>query len=107
VSIKVGERVLLPAVRQADEDTLIISDGFSCREQIAQTTHRHALHLAQVLQMAIRQENAGNTSSQVPDLSSAPAQSTPKQLVPAALMGSVLIGGFFIWLLKRKNTSSL
>ena len=54
VSIKCGERVLLPAVRAAARDTLIIADGFSCREQIAQTTDRHALHLAQVIQMALR-----------------------------------------------------
>src|SRR5213080_620764 len=56
VSIKAGERVLLPAVRHADKDTLIIADGFSCREQIAQTTDRQALHLAQVLQMALRRD---------------------------------------------------
>ena len=55
VSIKCGERVLLPAVRQAARDTLIVADGFSCREQIAQTTDRQALHLAQVLQMALRE----------------------------------------------------
>lgn len=55
VAIKVGERVLLPAVRQADKDTLIIADGFSCREQIAQTTDRQALHLAQVIQMALHE----------------------------------------------------
>jgi Fe-S oxidoreductase len=54
VSIKAGERVLLPAVRSADPDTLIVANGFSCREQIAQTTHRHALHLAEVLQLALR-----------------------------------------------------
>ena len=54
ISIKCGERVLLPAVREAPRDTLIISDGFSCREQIAQTTERQALHLAQVMQMALR-----------------------------------------------------
>jgi Fe-S oxidoreductase len=53
VSIKCGERVLLPAVRAADHNTLIIADGFSCREQIAQTTNREALHLAQVIQMAL------------------------------------------------------
>ncbi len=53
VSIKVGERVLLPAVRNASEDTLIVADGFSCREQIAQTTGRHALHLAEVVWMAL------------------------------------------------------
>ena len=48
VSVAVGERVLLPAVREADDDTLIIADGFSCREQIAGLTDRGALHLAQV-----------------------------------------------------------
>ena len=49
VSVKCGERVLLPAVREAASETLIIADGFSCREQIAQCTGRTALHLAQVL----------------------------------------------------------
>jgi Fe-S oxidoreductase len=53
VSIAAGERVLLPAVRQAGSDTLVIADGFSCREQIAQTTKRRALHLADVLQLAL------------------------------------------------------
>jgi Fe-S oxidoreductase len=56
VSIAAGERVLLPAVRQAEPDTLIIADGFSCREQIAQTTGRRALHLAQVIQMTVSGE---------------------------------------------------
>ncbi|HEU4875613.1 MAG TPA: FAD-linked oxidase C-terminal domain-containing protein [Pyrinomonadaceae bacterium] len=53
LSLKIGELVLLPAVREAPEDTLIIADGFSCREQIAQTTKRRALHSAEVIQMAI------------------------------------------------------
>jgi hypothetical protein len=53
-SIRVGELVLLPAVRKTAKDTLLLADGFSCREQISQTTGRHALHLTQVLQMAIR-----------------------------------------------------
>ncbi len=53
VSIAIGELELLPAVRQAPADWLIIADGFSCREQIAQSTSRHALHLAEVLQMAL------------------------------------------------------
>lgn len=61
VSIQVGERVLLPAVCNADKDTLIITNGFSCREQIAQTTDRQALHLAQVLQMAMHQDQDGQT----------------------------------------------
>jgi FAD/FMN-containing dehydrogenase/Fe-S oxidoreductase len=53
VSIAAGERVLLPAVRAAANDTLIVSDGFSCREQIAQTTGRRALHLADVLRLGL------------------------------------------------------
>ena len=54
VSQAIGEMELLPAVRQAPSDWLIISDGFSCREQIAQNTNRRALHLAEVLQMALQ-----------------------------------------------------
>jgi Fe-S oxidoreductase len=52
VSLAVGERVLLPRVREVDPGTLIIANGFSCREQISQETERKALHLAQVLEMA-------------------------------------------------------
>lgn len=53
VSVAAGERVLLPAVREASERTLIVADGFSCRSQIHQGTDRRALHLAQVIQLAI------------------------------------------------------
>lgn len=59
LSLKIGERVLLPAVRQAEPDTLIVTDGYACREQIAQTTDRAALHLAQVLLMALREGEQG------------------------------------------------
>jgi FAD/FMN-containing dehydrogenase/Fe-S oxidoreductase len=55
MSIAIGELELLPAVRQAPSDWLIIADGFSCREQIAQGTRRHAFHLAEVLQMALHE----------------------------------------------------
>lgn len=53
VSVKAGELVLLPAVRDADEETLIVADGFSCREQIRQLTGKKAYHLAEVLEMAL------------------------------------------------------
>ncbi|HEY3987755.1 MAG TPA: FAD-binding and (Fe-S)-binding domain-containing protein [Acidobacteriaceae bacterium] len=49
VSQTLGERVLLPAVRAADRDTIIVTDGFSCREQIAQGTSRRAVHVAELL----------------------------------------------------------
>jgi Fe-S oxidoreductase/FAD/FMN-containing dehydrogenase len=56
ISMAIGELELLPAVRRAPPDWLIIADGFSCREQISQGTPRRALHLAEVLQMALRTE---------------------------------------------------
>jgi FAD/FMN-containing dehydrogenase/Fe-S oxidoreductase len=59
VSQDIGELELLPAVRAAAAETLIIANGFSCREQIAQSTDRHALHLAEILQMALRQGKGG------------------------------------------------
>jgi FAD/FMN-containing dehydrogenase/Fe-S oxidoreductase len=49
VSQALAERVLLPAVRAAGERDLLVSNGFSCREQIAQNTPRTAVHLAEVL----------------------------------------------------------
>jgi FAD/FMN-containing dehydrogenase/Fe-S oxidoreductase len=53
VSIACGERVLLPRVREAPVDTLLVADGFSCRSQIEQGgTGRRALHAAQVIALA-------------------------------------------------------
>ena len=54
VSVGAGERVLLPAVRKAEKNTIVIADGFSCREQIEQQTNRQGLHLAQVLDLALK-----------------------------------------------------
>ncbi|HEY9454018.1 MAG TPA: FAD-linked oxidase C-terminal domain-containing protein [Bradyrhizobium sp.] len=53
VSLKMGELSLLPAVRKADADTLIVADGTSCRHQIHDGTNRAALHVARVLAMSI------------------------------------------------------
>jgi FAD/FMN-containing dehydrogenase/Fe-S oxidoreductase len=53
LSMKVGERVILPMVREADPETLIIANGFSCREQIEQGTGRKTLHFAEVVKMAL------------------------------------------------------
>jgi Fe-S oxidoreductase len=85
VSIKCGERVLLPAVRHAAEDTFIIADGFSCREQIEQDTDRRALHLAQILQIGLHSKSA---AAGVPSLERRLGEPdrTP------ALPGSVLLG---------------
>jgi FAD/FMN-containing dehydrogenase/Fe-S oxidoreductase len=65
VSRQVGELELLPAVRAASPDTVIIADGFSCREQIAQMTDRQALHLAEVIEMAMQESGSEPTRAQV------------------------------------------
>ena len=104
VSIKCGERVLLPAVRNADQDTLIIADGFSCREQIAQTTDRRALHLAQVIQLAMHQDDKGVTKDSLEAAYLQPADQ-PRSKVGIALVGSVglklLSAILWIWMKKK------
>ena len=54
VSVKIGEAALMPAVRAADEHTMIIASGYSCREQISQLSERQALHIAEVVALALK-----------------------------------------------------
>lgn len=101
VSMKAGERVLLPAVRDADKDALIVTDGFSCRGQIKEGTDRQALHLAQVIQMALR--NGSAPSGDYPE--SEHFEEKPKRpgLRTAALVGAggALAGGALAWIARR------
>jgi Fe-S oxidoreductase len=60
VSVQIGERKLLPAVRKAPLSTVIVADGFSCREQISQQTRREGLHLAEVIQMGLQPANGAS-----------------------------------------------
>jgi Fe-S oxidoreductase len=53
VSLKMAELSLLPAVRKAEPDTLVVADGTSCRHQIKDGAGREALHVARVLQMSL------------------------------------------------------
>jgi Fe-S oxidoreductase len=52
-SMKMAELSLLPAVRKADGDTLVVADGTSCRHQIHDGAGREALHVARVLERAM------------------------------------------------------
>jgi Fe-S oxidoreductase len=49
LSIKIGEQRLLPAVRQAPANALIVADGISCRQQIRHATGRDPKHLVEVV----------------------------------------------------------
>ena len=66
VAQKCGERVLLPKLEKTAKDTLVIADGFSCREMISQNTDRHALHMAEVIRMAM-QEGPSGTQGDYPE----------------------------------------
>ncbi len=94
ISVKCGERVLLPAVRNAAADTIIVTDGFSCREQIEQLTGRKALHVAQVMQMALREGPRGPVGNfperGYPGVRNAPVK--PRLGTTLALAGAALAG---------------
>ncbi|HEY3260573.1 MAG TPA: FAD-linked oxidase C-terminal domain-containing protein [Pseudonocardiaceae bacterium] len=60
VSLACAEQALLPAVRDADPATVVLADGFSCRTQIEEAdTGRRAVHLAEVLNAAVRGTRLG------------------------------------------------
>jgi FAD/FMN-containing dehydrogenase/Fe-S oxidoreductase len=114
VSMAIGELELLPAVRNAPADCLIIADGFSCREQIAQGTDRQALHLAEVLQMALHQdleqdldENglaARQASGPYPESSRARQRHAEVQasMKRAGMgLGALAAGAFLLWKIGR------
>ncbi|WP_306319589.1 MULTISPECIES: FAD-binding and (Fe-S)-binding domain-containing protein [unclassified Streptomyces] len=54
VSVAVGEHTLLPALREAADDTVVLADGYSCRTQITQLSDRRPRHLAELLRDALR-----------------------------------------------------
>jgi Fe-S oxidoreductase len=92
VAMRIGERHLLPAVRQAAKDTVIIANGFSCRTQMAQSSDRHPLHLAELLLMAFEAGPNGHRRS-YPELA---YQNTPVPILKTgtvALIGAALVGG--------------
>lgn len=64
-SIEMAELSLLPAVRRADQTTLVVADGTSCRHQIHDGAQREALHVARVLAMSLDRATTNSTSTAV------------------------------------------
>ena len=62
-SIEMAELSLLPAVRGADQTTLVVADGTSCRHQIHDGAQREALHVARVLAMSLDRAKTNSTST--------------------------------------------
>ena len=104
VSVKCGERVLLPEVRHAEEHELIIANGFSCKEQIAQCTDREALHIAQVLQMAIRYGPEG-AQERRPETSVVLRRRSEQRAAAAKAGAFILLAGAAALLLRKRHPS--
>ena len=103
ISQAIGELELLPAVRKAPADWLIIADGFSCREQIAQGTHRRALHLAEVLQMALDSSRESNDPYPESVRIRQRDSEIRSSMTRAGLsLGALAAGGLLLWKLARR-----
>ena len=100
----IAEQELLPAVRRAGGDTLIIADGFSCREQIHHGAGRYALHPVEVLELALRDERVTAAREIERRLRQPPA--TVEPATAAALAGVAAIGCFVLWLGRRRSFGS-
>jgi Fe-S oxidoreductase len=104
VSQAIGELELLPAVRNAPADWLIIADGFSCREQIAQGTGRHALHLAEVLQMALDPSRESNDPYPESARTRERAAEVHASMLQAGLgLGALAAGSLLLWRATRNR----
>jgi Fe-S oxidoreductase len=99
ISMAVGERVLLPSVRAADPDTLIVADGFSCREQIHQGAGRRSHHLADVLHMGL--EDRGVEADR--GLQNVDGRRRPSLAGPTALVGATLLIAATIAFARRRS----
>jgi Fe-S oxidoreductase len=105
VSMQVGEHDLLPKVRAASKEALVIADGFSCRSQIEHATDRRALHIAQVVRMAIDQGERDAPHTYPEQRFTEPQPWVPsRQAVAAGLVAAGLAGGAGLaWWLTRRN----
>jgi Fe-S oxidoreductase len=99
VSVACAERTLLPAVRDAAPQTLVVSDGFSCRSQIGQSdAGRGTLHVVQVLQLAHRLGPSG-PPGRFPEQAAVRLDAPRRRLRTAALVGgaAAAVGGAAVW----------
>ena len=105
VSVKIGERRLLPAVREAPKETIVLADGFSCKTQVEELTERRPLHLAQLMLLARDQGPEGPTGGpperDYPDVE--PPDSRRAILAGgAALAAAAAAAGAVTWLRGRR-----
>jgi Fe-S oxidoreductase len=95
ISMECGEQALLPAVREAGPDTLVVANGFSCKTQIQQAeVGRNALHVAQLMKMARQHGPQGYTDDRPerPDYEVRPQPSPRRRTTRLVAAGAVTLG---------------
>ena len=105
VSVACGERSLLPEVRKAPVSTIIVADGFSCKEQIAQETNRQALHLAEVLRLGLDGQE-GSAPAMYPENRFVQRRQAAqkKSMARAAVIGLVTLTALgLVWLKSKRR----
>jgi FAD/FMN-containing dehydrogenase/Fe-S oxidoreductase len=103
VSQACAERVLLPAVRNAQPEEIVVADGFSCREQIRQNTDRYPLHLADVLKLAIQDRLPKKGRPEAPLVKRVQSEATMNKLKSAAALGALVgVAAFAVWVFGQK-----
>ena len=106
ISVACGERKLLPAVRGEALDTFIVTDGFSCRQQIDQLSNRKALHTAELLDLALHAGSRGPAGNHPEDEYLAErveaGEPSSRQMVTAGVAASVAVAALG-WLVMRRR----
>jgi FAD/FMN-containing dehydrogenase/Fe-S oxidoreductase len=94
ISREIGEQRLMPMVRKAPEEAILVADGFSCKTQIEQMTERRALHTAQLLKLALERDSAAEPGPRpeegFPDVV---LDGSAGRLREAAVLGGTLVTG--------------
>ena len=88
----------------AGDDTLILTDGFSCREQIAQLTNRQALHTAEVLSLAMKNPGADDHEPIEREVVRRRERARKRSMLEAGLMAAAAVGlGAFVFFMGRRK----
>ncbi len=104
VSVSCAERALLPEVRKAPVSTIIVADGFSCKEQIAQETNREALHLAEVMKLGFEDQGKW-LPTMYPErhFVQARKEAQKKSMMRAAIVSGLMVAGLGLMWFKNKR----
>ena len=95
-----GERVLFPAIRAMPAEALLVANGFSCRTQIARGTGKRALHLAEIMKLAIDFGPAGPPDEPAEERESG-VERRPRSPKSTILLLLALIG--VVWFIVSKS----